>query len=327
MVEKATNRSRPSQRRRHPKGAANIVASTGDGAAYMEMGLDFESEAFSPEDRNTLLEWYKTDHGLDDLDLVSYMPFLIDHLPGHYKRMRQHVQATMTGRDGVNLPIMAYLLFAIHSYAAINFPKGLHYEILSAHHLGAPKGLVLDVLGYAYLSSGPPGITSAADMSDAFLRDWVDAPDLRPVKWPEGWGPNPAAFRAGIDYSTPDLTAEELQLISEWHQRMHGVVPRHVNLFGRLHPQALKQQRIRYERSIGNVMPAQMAPLLMLQLSTLRFQPDVMRQSIHEARVLGCRRHHVVQTIEAGLRQTAVHPLYLEQASDAIHDLLAGWED
>jgi hypothetical protein len=305
----------------------HIMAKTGNGAAFMEMGLDFGAEAFSQEERDKLLGWYQTEHGLEDLSLVSYMVFLIDHLPGPYKRMRQHAQATMVERDGVSLPLLAYVLFYIHSYAAIDFPKGVLYEVMSAHHMGAPKQLVLDVIGHSYLSAGPRGMNAVSELSDGYLTEWVDAPDLKPVEWPEGWGPDPDAFRAGIDYSTPDLTAEELQRISEWHQRMHGVVPRHVELFGRLHPRALKLQRLRYEKSVGTVMPAQLAPLLMLHLATLRLQPQVMRQSLHQARVLGCRRHHIVQTIEAGLRQMMVHPLYTEQATDAVGDLLAGWEE
>jgi hypothetical protein len=303
------------------------MGSTGSGAEFMEMGLDFDSEAFSQEDRDKLLGWYQTEHGLEDLGLVSYMVFLIDHLPGPYKRMRQHAQATMVESDGVSLPLLAHVLFAIHAYAAIDFPKGVLYEIMSARHMDAPKQLVLDVLGYSYLSAGPRGMNAVSELSDGYLRDWVDPPGLKPVEWPEGWGPDPAAFRAGIDYSTPDLTAEEIQRISEWYQRMHGVVPRHVELFGRLHPRAYKLQRIRYEKAIGNVMPAQLAPLVLLYLATMRLQPQVMRQSLHQARVLGCRRHHVVQTIEAGLRQMMVHPLYLEQATDAVGDLLAGWEE
>ena len=307
---------------------ASIVGKTGTGADFMEMGLDFGSEAFSAEERDKLLGWYRTEHGLEDLSLVSYMVFLIDHLPGPYKRMREHAQATMVAdRDGASLPLLAYVLFYIHSYAAIDFPKGVFYEIMSARHMGAPKQLVLDVLGYSYLSAGPRGMNAVAELSDAYLRDWADPPGLEPVEWPEGWGPDPDAFRAGIDYTTPDLTAEEIAKISAWHQRMHGVVPRHVELFGRLHPQAYKLQRIRYEKAPGNVMPAQLPPLLMLYLASLRLQPEVMRQSLHQARALGCRRHHVVQTIEAGMRQMMVHPLYLEQATDAVGDLLAGWEE
>jgi hypothetical protein len=303
------------------------VTNSSGNTSFMEMGLDFESEAFSQEDRDKLLGWYQNEHGLEDLSLVSYMVFLIDHLPGHYKRMRQHAQATMVERDGVSLPLLAQILCAIHAYTAGTFPKGVFYEIMSARHMGAPKQLVLDVLGFSYLSAGPPGMNAVAELSTEYLRNWTDAPDLAALRWPEGWKPNPDAFRAGIDYSTPDLSAEEIQRISEWYQRMHGVVPRQVELFGRLHPRAYKLQRIRYEKSIGNEMPAQLVPLLLLYLATMRLQPQVMRQSLHQARILGCRRHHVVQTIEAGLRQTMVQPMYLEQATDAVGDLLAGWEE
>ena len=304
-----------------------MVANSTGGASFMEMGLDFDSEAFSAEDREKLLGWYRTEHGLEDLSLVSYMVFLIDHLPGPYKRMRQHAQATMVEKDGVSLPLMVYVLCAIHAYTAIDFPKGVYYEIMSARHMGAPKQLVLDVLGFSYLSAGPPGMNAVAELSEEYLADWADPPDLEPLVWPAGWGPDPDVFCAGIDYSTPDLSVEEIEKISRWYQRMHGVVPRHVELFGRLHPQAYKLQRIRYEKAAGKAMPAQLAPLMMLYLATLRQQPQVMRQSLHQARVLGCRRHHVVQTIEAGLRQMAVQPVYLEQATDAIGDLLAGWEE
>jgi hypothetical protein len=36
--------------------------------------------------------------------------------------------------------------------------------------------------------------------------------------------------------------------------------PRHVELFGRLHPRAYKAQHIRYEKSVGQLMPAQLVP-------------------------------------------------------------------
>jgi hypothetical protein len=225
------------------------VTATGSGADFMEILLDFGSEAFSQEERDKLLGWYQTEHGLEDLSLVSYMALLIDHLPGHYKRMRQHAQATMVERDGASL----LLLFDVHAYTAIGFDKGVLYEIMSARHMGAPKQLVLDVLGHAYLSAGPRGMNAVSALSDSYLQTWVEQPDLPPLEWPEGWRPDPEAFRSGIDYSTPDLTAEEIQQISVRHQRMHGTVPGHVELFGRLHPRAYKLQRIRYEKSVGNI--------------------------------------------------------------------------
>ena len=186
---------------------------------------------------------------------------------------------------------------------------------------------MLDVLNYAYLSAGPRGMNAVAELSSQYLRDWQDDPAADPVGWPPGWGPDPSAFRAGIDYTTSGLSDQEVRKISAWHQRMYGVIPRHVDLFARLHPVAYKLHRIRYEKSIGDVIPAQLIPLLTLQLATIRMQPEVMRQALHQARVLGARRHHVVQTIFAGLRQVMVDPLAMEATANAIDDLLAAWRE
>ena len=106
-------------------------------------------------------------------------------------------------------------------------------------------------------------------------------------------------------------------MISEWHQRMHGVVPRHVELFGRLHPEAYKVQRIRYEKSIGKAMPAQLAPLMTLHLAAHYLWTGVMRQAIHQARVLGARRHHVVHTLLMGLRQS-IDPMVMEVVAEEV---------
>ena len=126
--------------------------------------------------------------------------------------------------------------------------------------MGVPKQLVLDVLGHAYLSAGPRGMTMVADHARDYLQEWVDPAEPAPLEWPQGWAPDPGAFQAGIDYASPDLTSEEIHRISLWRQRMHGVVPRHVELFGRLHPRAYKAQHIRYEKSVGQLMPAQLVP-------------------------------------------------------------------
>jgi hypothetical protein len=126
--------------------------------------------------------------------------------------------------------------------------------------------------------------------------------------------------------STAQITDDEVAMISRWHQHMHGVVPRHVELLAQLHPEAYKLQRMRYERSVGAVIPAQLVPLLGLHLAAMRMDKSVMRQSVHQARVLGCRRHHVVQALFSGLRQT-IDPMTMESAIEAVGDELVGWEE
>ena len=292
---------------------------------YADTGLDFSIDDFTPQEKDGLLAWYRRTHGTGQLNLVPFAPFLIEHLPVAYKLSRRHQLALPLARDGVQIPDLARVLTFMHAYAALAYAKGVLYELTGARHLGASKALVLDVLGYAYLSAGPRGMNAVAEHSTQFLRDWTDDPAAPPVVWPEGWAADPAIFRSGIDHGTPDLTAAERDLLAAWHERHFGVVPRSVEVFGRLHPRAFKLQRIRYEKAIGSTMPAQLAPLLTLHLATTELQPLVMRQAVHQARFLGVRRHIVVQTIFAGLRQT-IDPFVLETVAEAVGDLLAGWE-
>lgn len=295
---------------------------------FTETGLDFSVEdRFSDTERDALLDWYRKAHGTGDLSLVAFAPFLIDFLPAEFKLSRRHLSAIPQPRAGVALPDLALILCYLHSYTATAYAKGILYQVISARHLGASKALVMDVFRYAYLSAGPRGMNAVAEYSEGYLREWPDSDvPAHEVMWPEGWAPDPKIFRSGIDLSTADITAEEVGMISRWHQRMHGMVPRHVELLAQLHPEAYKLQRIRYERSVGAVMPAQLVPLLALHLAAMRMDKSVMRQSAHQARVLGCRRHHVVQALFSGLRQS-IDPMTTESAIEAVGDELAGWED
>ena len=295
---------------------------------FADTGLDFSvADRFTPEEKAKLLDWYRDTHGKGGLDLVPFAPFLIENLPSAFKLSRQHLITVPKPRDGVSLPDMATILFYLHTYTAMANPKGILYEIINAREAGASKALVLDVLSYAYLTAGPRGMSAAAGLSTDYLRQWPkNAKAKKAVKWPKGWGPDAKAFRSGINLNSSVLTPDEIRKISAWHQRMHGVVPRHVELFAGLHPEAYKVQRIRYEKSIGNTMPAQLAPLMTLHLAAHYQWTGVMRQAIHQARVLGARRHHVVHTLLMGLRQS-IDPMVMEVVASEVGDLLAGWEE
>jgi hypothetical protein len=303
------------------------VGTTPTGHSFADTGFDWSiGDRFTDDEKERLLAWYRETHGSDDLKLVGFAPFLIEHLPAAYKLSRRHLLAIPEPRDGVALPGVASVLCYLHSYCAIAYTKGILYEIINARRQGASKQLILDVLNYAYLSAGPRGMNAVAELSDSYLRAWQDDDGSEPLRWPDRWAPDPAVFRSGIDHATLDMTSDEILAVSLWHQKMHGNVPRHVELFARLHPRAYKLQRIRYERAIGTVMPAQLAPLMSLHLATMRLQPLVMRQALHQARVLGVRRHQVVQVLFYGLRQS-IDPMVMEAAAEAVGDLLAGWEE
>ena len=295
---------------------------------FADTGLDFTVEdSFTPEERANLLAWYNETHGDGGIELVPFAPFLMDNLPAAFKLSRRHLVAIAKPQDGIRLPDVATILFYLHTYAAYANPRGIVYEIINAREAGATKAMVLDVLNYAYLSAGPRGMNAAAEHSGEYLRQWpADEPAKKDIRWPDGWAADPTALHSGIDLNSAELTDHEVRVISAWHQRMHGVVPRHVELFAKLHPEAYKIQRIRYEKSLGKTMPAQLAPLMTLHLASHRLQTGVMRQAIHQARMMGVRRHHVVHTLLMGLRQS-IDPMVMEVAADGIGEVLAGWEE
>ena len=88
----------------------------------MDTGLDWSQEdSFSADESEALLDWYRTVHGLGDLKLVPFAPFLLQFMPAALKRTRRHVQATMLPNDGVALPSVTNLLFNVHAFSALAF--------------------------------------------------------------------------------------------------------------------------------------------------------------------------------------------------------------
>lgn len=298
-----------------------------DDRNFADTGLDWAvADDFTPEERERLLAWYRDTHGTGNTDLVQFAPFLIENLPGAFKLSRRHLITVPKKRDGVGMPDLCTILFYLHTYTAMAHAKGILYELINARAAGATRELALEVLAYAYLSAGPRGISAAAELSTDYMREWPADEPGKPIAWPEGWKPDPAVFRSGIDLGTAELKPGEADMIAAWHEKMYGVVPRHVKLFAELHPEAFKVQRIRYEKAFGTVMPAPLAPLMTLHWATHRLQPSLMRQAAHQAKVLGARRHHVVQALLFGLRQS-IDPMVMEIAAEAVGDLLESWKE
>jgi len=297
----------------------------GNWRSFLDTGLDWKKAAFSPEEKLTLLNWYRENHEQNETSHLSKFPaFMIEHDPSGFKGYRRYMIEIDRPRDGVSLPQAAHLLMFTYSYIALANEKGTLYVIVNARKLGASRGEVIDTIKLAALAGGPLGMNAAAELTDSYLREWPENSDERGLAWPEGWSANPDALRSGIDLETNTLTASELDSLKAWYRRIHGAVPSHVEALARLHPTALKTQRIRLERALGPTLPAQMVPLLMLQLAALRLWPKPMLRAAQLAKALGVRRHHIVETLFwAG---TYADEMVMETAFDTLGDLIQGWE-
>ena len=294
--------------------------------SFLDTGLDWNSDAFGPEEKQRLLAWYADNHGTNSggVSISRFPEFLIEHNPSGFKRYRRHIAQIDAPRDGVALPDAAHLLMFTYTYAHFGFETGLIYAVINARRLGASREEVTDVLRLATLAAGPFGSETAAVRTDEYLRAWpLDEPGPG-VVWPEGWSAQPDALHSGIDLTTDELTRDELELLRAWYLKVYGEVPAHVEALAAYHPSALKTQRSRLETALGNALPAQMAPLCMLQLAAARLWERPTRRAVQLAKALGVRRHHVLSTIFwSGLYGDE---MVMETALATIGDLLVDWE-
>ena len=301
-----------------------MSASEPTDTSFLETGLNYESDDFSPEEKETLLAWYEEHHEGDDTHVSRFPFFWIEHDPGGFKRYRRHSILVDDPDDGVALPQAAHLLMYLYLYTVWGNAKGIFYLVVNARRLGATRAEVVDTFRFAALAAGPYGFNAAAELADQYLRDWSPGSGEPGIPWPDDWAPDPSALRSGIDHATDDFAPGELDRLRDWYDRVYGEVPAHVDRLARWHPTALKTQRIKFEASLGNALPAQMAPLCMLLVAAQREQRRSMQRAAQLAKHLGVRRRHVLGTLLwAGIYggETTMEPAF-----DAIGPLLDAWE-
>lgn len=297
------------------------MTATDGGEAYLRTGLDYSTDAFSADEKASVLAWYRDLHDHGDLDLSPFARFGVEHDPVGFKALKRHVEAL--GRTA--LPVGPMVLLWVHTYVALGNGKGALYEIVAARALGASRAEVLETVHLAALVAGPLGLNPLGELAHEYLLEWrADGDAESGLDWPAGWAPDVDRFRSGIDLRADGLTDAELELLRAWNRRLYGEVPPSVEFAARASPEAYKTQQARLEKAVSGAIPAQMIPLLSLHLGAIRLAPIPTRRSIQMARSLGVGRKHV----ESTLFWAAVYggDVVFEAALDAAGDLLAGWD-
>jgi hypothetical protein len=184
-----------------------------------------------------------------------------------------------------------YTFYALSGYAA-----GVRYLVHLHQQVGLTRDEILEGIGIAFIHGGPRGMETVAEALDGY--EWVALP--RRARFPASWTVDPAAFRSGIDYTSPALTPDELRKIEAWYERWLGAVPPYVRLLASLRPELLKAHRIRYE-NLMRVLPKQVLPMTLLANEVLRgFEPGI-RENVLLARGFGVTKDDVLDEIHATL--------------------------
>ena len=260
-------------------------------------------------------EYTGSNKGLLD-SFEFWLEFRPDVLKRHKARTRHYTSATEPSYHLVGL------LGAIHQYTIGAFKEGIAYEIRLAQTNGALRTDILDTLSVAFIHSGHRGMYAAADYSD-YIRDYED-PDPATRHFPEGWSFDPNAFDSGMDYSSREATAEDMDRAQDWYQRTLGEVPRYVRFLARDRPGLLKAYRDRYEHAIRDSLPKQMLPWLLLNYNTVRGFHEGIRENVLLGRALGMTREQLLDAICYGVLHSGANALGI--AEEAAGDILLAME-
>ena len=297
----------------------------GDHRTFLGMELDLSTDEYSEEEKERTLEWYGRVHDHGDLDLAPFAPFMLEHDPVGFKRLRRHLITLDHEIDGPPLPVAAGVLMFVHTYIVLGMGKGVLYEIIAMRELGATRAEIMETVRLGALHGGPRGINALAEVADDYLRDWHEDPETESrVAWPVGWAPDVSRFRSGIDLGSDELEPGEVDLVRAWYRGLLGEVPPQVDFLARVSPRAFKTQRARFETAVTGALPAQMIPLLSLHLSAVRLWPNPLRRAVQTAKSLGVRRGELIAALYwAGVYGTDI---VMETAMDAVGDILEGWD-
>jgi hypothetical protein len=212
------------------------------------------------------------------------------------------------------------ILTWVHLYLIEGFEPGTIYELRNSEGLRVPRSAVLDVLALALFHSPSKGLHHQSEAVAEYIRDYLEPAE--PLEWPEGWEHDPEFFRSGIDFSTLDLSADELRLLEDWYLRVMGEVPRHVQLLAELRPRLLKAYRDRFENVIRE-SPKQLMPMCLLHYEAYRGHEDGIREAVLLARGCGMTQAQAVEALAWAMLYGAHGSM--SNVDRAAGDILRAW--
>lgn len=256
-------------------------------------GLLYDPDVTTQEEIDTYRAFYAKTKGYS----LPAFEFWLELRPDVLKRYRANFVKETTSTEE-KPRALAHVLAMLHHYAVVGFDDGILYEIKLAQSEGATRGECLDTIAFAFINGGPMGNASVGKSSLEFMKNWKegDAP-VRADRWPAAWRFDPAAFRSGMDFSTPEATKQDTECLLDWYQEKLGEVPRYVQFLARHRPGFLKAFRNRFEHALRDGLPREMVPYMLLNLNVTRGFKDGIREAVLLGKAFGLTRPQLVDSI------------------------------
>lgn len=251
-------------------------------------GLDLSNPSGITQEE---LEAFRQAYANSNKGQIRSYEFWLEFRPDVLKRHKARSVHWYVGGDHV-----LSTLSALHQYAVVGFRDGLKYELRLAESRGVPLGDVLDLLSIAFIHAGHPGMYAVADELSEPLRAYEADADAGPC-YPENFRFDPDAFVSGMDFSTLEASARDVESLKVWYVETAGEIPRHVEFMAKFRPDLLKAYRNRYEHAIHSSLPAQVMPFVQLHYNIYRGFEEGIRENVLLARALGMTKTQVLDAI------------------------------
>jgi len=275
-------------------------------------GLDLEHlDQISPDEVNAnLIKVWSWRGPLYEMYANSLM---LDYAPDFAKLHRW-------GSDFFGRPVLSNIILLssqnILSYMMYGWETGILNEFHTLRRNGMTKKQIMELVMFSQIYAGMRGLGHVYRAVGDLLALWEDVE--HPAPFPEGWAPDPDAFKCGLDLSTRELTEQDRNNLTRWYESTIGYLPNSIKFGIKHHPEFVKVNRAKWEVAL-KTLPKQVAPYLMLRQHTTSGS----REGLREAALLGKAWGITPELIIQGIAGTAMYFTGFEGLY-AAHDALEG---
>ena len=216
------------------------------------------------------------------------------------------------------------------TYSVGGWPEGVRYILTICQpqtFLSGPgysRDAVVETFGLAFYLAPTWGTVLVADTIRDALADFREPDPGALSPFPEDWKIAPDELKAGLDYSTPDLTKADLDALTDWYLRLCGEVPASIKMYARYRPNLLKAERNRWENIVRTGLPNQMFVYMLIHYEVSRGNVAGTRSALLLGRGLGLSKEHAVDALFYGgsfLGGTGT----IEAVAGTVEEVLDAW--
>lgn len=218
----------------------------------------------------------------------------------------------------------------LNIYAVGGWPEGARYILdicQPATFLSGPgytRDAVLETLAVSFYLAPSWGTVQVAECLTEALANYREPSPDAPSPFPAEWQIAPEELKAGLDYSTPELTKADMAALTDWYMRVCGEVPASIKLYAQYRPSLLKAERNRWENIVRKGLPNQMFAYLLIHHAVWLGNVAGTRDALLLARGLGMSKAHAVDAVFYGgsfLGGTAT----IGAVAEPVQEILDAW--